>query len=679
MAESSPIITDFTSGELSPRLNGRVDLERYYSGAKTIKNFEVQMHGGLQKRSGTRFIASVKNSAHTTKLIPFVFSKTQAYVLEFGNDYFRIYKDEGKVTSGGSVVEIASPYGEEFLDELDYVQSADTLFLVHPNFAPRTLTRTSHTSWSFATLSFRDGPWDDTNATTKTLTPSGTSGSITITASSTTFAASDVGRLVRIKHISGSDTTWGYAQISGYTSGTVVNANVGTDFNFAATSASSDWALGAFWTDNYPAKVTFFEERLFFANTNSHPNTLFGSKSSDFTHFGPTDSDGSVNDDNALRYTLTSDQVNEITSLYGSNVLHIFSKSGTFNLASSSATAALTPTSVQASQQTRDGGSNTKVLGASKGLIYIGKNKRRVREYAYNIDYDSFTSPDMMVVSEHLGFGDIEELAFCNYPNNVIYARKGDAGFLGFTYYREQSVLAWHQHELGGVFGSGKPVVTSMAVIPGVNDAYDTLYMIVKRTIDGATVQTVEFMEENYRELSGHTKDDQYFVDCGLTYSGGAATSISGLDHLEGQTVKVLNNGAVEPDKTVSSGAITLDNSTTKCHIGLGYDGVVETLNIEPRAQYGTAQGKVTRIDKVIFRLFETLGIKAGSSSSNLDELLIQKTSNLTFGTPLGPQTGDFEIKLAATYDRANSIYILSDTPRAATINALLIQMSSYS
>ena len=105
----------------------------------------------------------------------------------------------------------------------------------------------------------------------------------------------------------------------------------------------------------------------------------------------------------------------------------------------------------------------------------------------------------------------------------------------------------------------------------------------------------------------------------------------------------------------------------------------LETLNIEPRQQYGTAQGKVTRIDKVIFRLFETLGIKAGPSSSNLDELLIQKTSDLTYGTPIGPQTGDYEIKLAATYDRANSIYVLSDTPRAATINALLIQMSSYS
>ena len=203
----------------------------------------------------------------------------------------------------------------------------------------------------------------------------------------------------------------------------------------------------------------------------------------------------------------------------------------------------------------------------------------------------------MTVLSEHLGFGNFEEAYFANYPYNVVWVRRGDGKLLGFTYYRNQDVTAWHQHTIAGTNAK----VKSIATIPGVNDAYDTVYMIVERTINSATKQYVEFLEEEYREADGHTKDDAFFLDSGLSYSGGSTTSISGLDHLEGETVTVLNNGAVESTKTVSSGAITLTNATTKCHVGLAYDAELESVNVEPKSQYGTTQGKRGRIDKCIF------------------------------------------------------------------------------
>lgn len=682
MAESSPILTNFTSGELSPRLNGRIDVDKYYNGASSISNFIVLMHGGLTKRPGTRHISEIKTSSGANsgaRLIPFVFSKTQAYVLEFGHNYIRFYKDEGVIVSSGTTpYEIATTYTAAQLDEIEFVQSADVLYLVHESHTPRKLSRTGHTSWTLTDVPFVDGPYINTNISSVTMYPSGTTGSVTITASSSTFTSNDIGRWVRIRHDSGASPpvyTWGAAEITGYTSGTVVTASTHAKFPFGGSGsgvATEDWRLGAFYIGNYPTKLTFYEERLFYANTDSHPNAFWGSSTSDFDTYSPTDPDGSVNADNGLSYALSTDQVNQITGLYGGKYLHIFTKSGTFNLSSGSATTGLTATTVQVVNETKDGAADKKVIPASKATLYIGKNKKRLREFAYNIDYDSYTSPDMTVLSEHLGYGSLEEGYFSNYPNNVLWLRRGDGKLLGFTYYRDQDVLAWHQHTIAGTNAK----VKSLAVIPGVNDAFDTLYMITERTINGATKQYVEFMEEEYREADGHTKDDAFFLDSGLTYSGGSTTAITGLDHLEGETVTVLNNGAVESTKTVSSGAITLTNATTKCHVGLAYNSELESVNVEPKSQYGTTQGKRGRIDKAIFRVFETVGLKAGPASTSVDVVPFRTTTSTMSATT--PKTGDYAFLMPASYTTENKLYVISDTPHPCTISAIMIQMSTY-
>ena len=675
MADSSPILTNFTSGELSPRLNGRIDMDKYYNGASLINNFIVLMHGGLTKRPGTRFIREIKTSTGSNsgaRLIPFVFSKTQAYVLEFGHNYIRFYKDEGIIVSAGTTpYEIATTYTAAQVNEIEFVQSADVLYLVHESHTPRKLSRTGHTAWTISDVDFVDGPYNNTNITSTTVYASGTTGSVTVTASSSIFTANDVGRWIRMK----SPDKWGAAEITGYTSGTQVTATVHADFeieNSGSGNATKDWRLGAFYTGNYPTKVTFFEERLFYANTNTHPNTVWGSSTSDFDTYSPTDRDAAVNADNSLTFTLSTDQVNQITGMYGGRYLHIFTKDGTFNLSSGSATQGLTATTVQVVNETKDGAADKRVIPASKSTLYIGKNKKRLREFAYNIDYDSFTSPDMSVLSEHLGFGNFEEAYFQTYPNMVLWIRRGDGKLIGFTYYRAQEVLAWHQHTIAGTNAK----VKSLAVIPGVGDAADTLYMIVERTINGATKQYVEFMEQEYREANGDTKDDAFFLDSALTYSGGSTSTITGLDHLEGQTVTVLNNGAVESTKTVSSGSITLTNATTKCHVGLAYNAELESVNVEPKSQYGTTQGKRGRIDKAIFRVFETVGLKAGPTSSSVDVVPFRTTTSTMSATT--PKTGDYTFLMPATYSTENKLYVKSDTPHPCTISAIMIQMSTY-
>ena len=673
MADSSPIFTNFTSGELSPRLNGRIDMDKYYNGASTISNFVVLMHGGLTKRPGTRFIREIKTSSGSNsgaRLVPFVFSKTQAYVLEFGHNYIRFYKDEGIIVSSGTTpYEIATTYTAAQLDELEFVQSADILYIVHGSHEPAKLSRTGHTAWTLTDVDFKDGPYNAVNGTSTTFSSSATTGSVTITASSSVFTANDVGRWIRMK----APDKWGAAEITGYTSGTQVTASVHADFPIEnASTTTKDWRLGAFYIGNYPTKATFYEERLIYANTDSHPNTVWGSVSGDFDTISPSGADATIADSDGLNFTLSSDQVNQITGMYGGKYLHLFTKNGTFNMSSGSATQGLSPTTVQVINETNDGAADKKVIPASKSTLYIGKNKKRLREFAYNIDYDSYTSPDMTVLSEHLGFGNFEEAYFANYPNNVVWVRRGDGKLLGFTYYRNQDVTAWHQHTIAGTNAK----VKSIATIPGVNDAYDTVYMIVERTINSATKQYVEFLEEEYREADGHTKDDAFFLDSGLSYSGGSTTSISGLDHLEGETVTVLNNGAVESTKTVSSGAITLTNATTKCHVGLAYDAELESVNVEPKSQYGTTQGKRGRIDKCIFRVFETVGLKAGPTSTSVDVVPFRTTTSTMSATT--PKTGDYTFLMPASYTTENKLYVKSDTPHPCTISAIMIQMSTY-
>ncbi len=195
------VINAFNAGELSPLLEGRTDIKKYYSGCRTLENLVVLPHGGITKRPGSAYIASAKSGDVACRLIPFEFSVEQAYIIEMGNQYMRFYKDGGQITGiGGSAYEISTPYLTADLFEIQFVQSADIMYFAHSDYAPRSLTRTGHTSWTLPQINFERGPFLGEVATTTTITPSGVTGSITLTASASTFNANHVGALWQITH-----------------------------------------------------------------------------------------------------------------------------------------------------------------------------------------------------------------------------------------------------------------------------------------------------------------------------------------------------------------------------------------------------------------------------------------------------------------------------------------------
>jgi hypothetical protein len=215
-------------------------------------------------------------------------------------------------------------------------------------------------------------------------------------------------------------------------------------------------------------------------------------------------------------------------------------------------------------------------------------------------------------------------------------------------------------------------VVESVAAIPSADGTRDELWMIVSRTIDGATKRYVEYMTKLFEE--GDDQEDAFFVDCGATYDGVAATTITGLDHLEGETVKVLADGATHPDRTVASGSITLQRSASKVHVGLGYQRRGQTLRVEAGAADGTAQGKTKRIHRVTFRLHNTLGLKYGPSFDKLSPLIDRSTAD-ALGQAVPLFSGDRSATFEGGYDTDAYICWQQDDPLPSTILAVMPQL----
>ena len=732
MARVAVPLTNFTGGELSPRLDGRTDLSKYASACKTLENLIIYPHGAAARRPGTTFVSEVKTSSAKTRLIPFEFSTTQTYILEFGNQYIRIYKDKGQVQSGGSAVEISTPYLTAQLFDIKFAQSADVMYITHPSHSTRKLSRTSHTSWTLTEVDFTNGPFQDANTSTTTLTPSGTTGSVTITASASTFVSTDVNRLVRIGD--------GIAKITNFSSATSVTATTSTDF--ANTNSNADFSLGAFsTTTGFPSCVTFFEQRLVFAGTNSQPQAIFFSKSGDYENMD-ANIGGTVADDDAIIYTIASNQVNAIRFMTATRTLIIGTAGGEFTVSGGSVDTAITPTNILIKKQSNHGAANVDAIAVGNATLFLQRAKRKIRELAYNFDVDGYIAPDMTILAEHVTEGGLTQLAYQQEPNQIVYAVRGDGELIGLTYQREQQVTAWHRHIFGGSFGSGKAVCESVAVIPTDDTEYE-VYVIIKRTINGATKRYIEVLNTfDFTETDNTTFN---YLDSQLSYDGVSTTlngnisnsattialtdagsfnssgkikinneiisytgkstnnltgctrgvnltsaaahtsgvtvdqvveTVSGLSHLEGQTVSILADGATHPTKTVSSGAVNLDRASKKVKVGLAYTSLLQTMRIDAGSQNGTAQGKTKRIYDITIRMFETVGVEVGPNLNDMERIPFRSSAN-PMDQGITPFTGDKEVEFRGDYETDGFIFVRQTQPLPFTILSLYPRLTT--
>lgn len=238
MARVATIQTNFSGGELSPRMKGRVDQAKYFNGTSSMLNYVILSEGGARRRGGLRFVREVKDSTKDTRLIPFIFSRAQSYMLEFGHQVMRVFKDGGIVeTSPGVPYELALPYASTEVFDVKYTQLGDTMYLFHPSYPTRQLVRKGHADWKIVVVPWQVEPMAEQGIKpVATLTPAATTGAgVNFTASVASFLASDVGRQL----VSGN----GVATITGFTSTTIVVCTIIDAFASTAAIPSQSWTL----------------------------------------------------------------------------------------------------------------------------------------------------------------------------------------------------------------------------------------------------------------------------------------------------------------------------------------------------------------------------------------------------------------------------------------------------
>jgi hypothetical protein len=486
MPRTRQIINAFNAGELSPLMDGRTDLAKYHNGAKTVENLICIKQGGVKRRPGTHFVAEVKDSTKETRLIPFIFSTGQGYILEFGETYIRFYKNGARIESPpGTPVEIATPYLEAELFDIQFSQSADILYLAHGNHFPQKLSRISDTSWSLMDLgtpnsAFLRGPFlnerpNTVDAPDITFTPSGISGSITLVASAPFFQAGHLGALLRLK-IAG---TWGYVVLTGITDSTDANATVVGPVALGGTAASDSFAEGA-WSDvqGFPSTVTLFQQRLWWASTANNPDTIWGSQSNLYENYDP----GTALDDEACTFVLASNKVYKIEWIAPSRTILSGSSGQEWDISGTGGTdSPITPSSVFAKAQSTHGSNTVAPVQVDNTVLFLQRAGRKLRELSYQFTTDSYVAPDLTILSEHITFGGITQMDYQEELDSIIWLVRADGTLVGMTYERAQDVVAWHRHITGTNQDTTDGQFESVAVIPHPSATEDQAWIIVKR------------------------------------------------------------------------------------------------------------------------------------------------------------------------------------------------------
>jgi hypothetical protein len=760
MPKASPILSSFNGGEYSPLIEGRTDYAKYPKGLRKMINFIPSIQGPAVRRGGTRFVAETKDSSKRSWLVKFQFSVSQAYALEFGDQYIRFYTNHGQVISGASPYEIASPYlaadlvGEDGTLALRYAQSADVIYIFHAKYPPQKLSRLGALNWTIAPVDFKAGPFDDQNIdqSARICLDLGSSQAI---ANLDVFTADMVGSLLYLesrdfsavppwqpgKDIAdpgqsplgilrrvdqrvyecvttatapaGGLPIWTGTQTLVHTSGVawdgdgnqiadfasqagvqwafkhpgfaVFKITAVSDARHATVFIQSNWdipqdyvntdpALGTWrwalsrWSTpkGWPDLVTFFRNRLVAAR--SSDQAINFSVSADFENFQNTDF-GNVTADMAISATVAADQeFNALSWLSSGDELLIGGVGGEFVCGEQTVNDVFGPDNIKISKQSGYGSRSIEAISAGNAVVYIQKGGRQLMEMQFNIQSNNFDSDDKSVPAEHLMVGGIIQTAFQKETDSIIWALRGDGMLLAFTYNPKQDVFAWAQVPIGG----NGVVVESILVLPAPTLDRSELWLIVRRTINGVTKRYVEFMERPFR--AGDTQASAFYVDAGLTYNGSPATTISGLNHLEGETVQILTDGAAHPDRTVTDGAITLQQPGSVVNVGLKCGCRLVTERIDAGAADGTAQGKTKRITKVVFRFYNSLGGQYGPEDGPYDDLLTRSgNDDMDVAPPL--LTGDTDIlDWPEGYDMDGVVEYRNDQPLPVTLVAIMPQ-----
>jgi len=418
--------------------------------------------------------------------------------------------------------------------------------------------------------------------------------------------------------------------------------------------ATKRWAEGA-WSNvrGWPSSITFFEERAVYGFTNSDPQDIYLSRSGDFENFS-----AGILDDSA--FTLTLPTANRGRWLGSLEVLAAGTTGGEWRIRSSALDEPLTPTNWSMKEQTTSGSADIQAMEVNEAIIFVDYVARKVREFTWSDQKQKYVSPDLTALAESITSGGITSMAFQKNPDSILWFTISDSPYLiSMTYEREQNVVAFADHPLGG-----NGIAESVCVTPSTDE--DVITLTDQRTIDGSTVRYIEEMQP--RDF-GSTTDatDAFFVDCGIIDEGGDVTVE--VAHLEGETVLVLGDGAVQTSKTVSNGVITIDKAVDKAIVGLSSTYQVSPMRMDFNTPAGTTQGSIKKTSEMVISFHATGGAQYGDDTDTYD---IDWRTTEDYDSPYELFTGDKTVVFDGGFSTEDNIIISGSGPLPCTVRAII-------
>lgn len=644
--------TNFSSGELDPLLRARIDIPQYSNALSKATNVVIQPQGGAHRRAGTKHILELPNSstpsaANGVRLIPFEFSVDDSYMLCFVAQRMYVIKDGTVITningSGNNYLALSSVTGA-MLSSICWTQSADTLILVHPDLQPIKLIRgVDDATWTATTITFDSIPkyafslsYSNPSAT---LTPSGVTGNVTLTASSAVFSSGNVNQYINAD-------PQGRVRITKFVSTTVVEGI--TDFPFFNTSAiaSGSWEIESGYEDvwssgkGWPRTVSFHEGRLYFGGSKSRPSTVWGSKIGLFFDFKPTE----YLDDDAVEATLDTNQLNVIVDLISGRDLQVFTTGAEFYVPQVG-TDPITPVTFTFKAVSKNGTKpGTRVQSLESGSLFIQRQGKALNEFLFSDTQLTYISQRISLLSGHLLKGPnrlaLRRATSTDEGDLLMMTNTNDGSMAVYSVLRSQDVIAPSEFITDGEFLD-------------VNVDVTDIYTIVKRTFNG----TVRYFLELF--------SNDRFTDC--AFIGGAASTATSLPHIA-KSLNVITDGVPQSNETVSgAGSVTFDRaSTTSYEVGLPFTVTLKTMPVEIKLQSGTRIGFKKRIVEVNVVVNETQHLKI-----NQQEVPFRNFDNPLLDIPVPEFTGIKRLNGIRGYSRDAVIEVNQTLPLKMTLLGL--------
>lgn len=579
MAKTYSLQTSFNSGVLDTRLSARVDVKQYYNGMSEGTNVLCLPQGGVRRRPGFQHIT---NSTTYTRVVPFVFNVDQAYLFVFRNNSIDIFRDDVYKAT------VVTTYTEAELMALRFAASADSMIIVHENHAPALLQRLgSDTSWSLTNISFDYIPQFDFNDASS---PTPTSEVQVITF--TTVGAGSPFKLnlegVDTENISYQDSAAGALDMENALLDLVNTPNTGITVSRTganqftvtfANEAAKNWnqltgrvtdASGGtiavttsvngvprsedVWsaTRGWPKTVAFHEGRLYFGGSTQKPITFWGSRVFDFFNFDP----GKARDDQALDVTLDVEQFDEIRAIFSNRHLQIFTAGAEFYIDKSP----ITPENIAARRQTGFGAAAVQPKVIDGATIYLQRTGRSLREFVYDFAEEAYISSTASLLAPELLNNPIDlavSVGTDNEDANYVYVVNTDGTMAVFNTLRAQDVAGWSYWTTDGE-------------VKNICRVVDDIYLTVKRNLNGVDKYCIEKL------------NDDAMLDSSILYTSPGTTTLTGLNHLDGEECRVIADGSVLNRRTPASGSITLERvAANSAEVGLFFRPTITTMPIE--------------------------------------------------------------------------------------------------